>query len=156
MFTAIGICSALVLRWKSLSNRIHGRFARGHGEQRDSANPVNEITSRPARTLTTRLRDMARQIEATLGNDNSWRIVFEEGLRGFAARISTLTTSLKFLDKAFDVPMAARIRATTRTVEDVARDFHRFCESPLIETVEEISTVFGITVTRVDHTRTGF
>jgi hypothetical protein len=224
---------------------------------------------------------MARQIEAALGNAGNWRIAFEDGLRGFAARISTLTTSLQLLDKPFDIPATesspeqwaidtdqriaeiffgmdsalecfvfalnaigylkspsdfcdittrnglrqicpnniasknahdkinprpgygkyfprvvacwsarselicevityhdvskhrscivhtssrgshslpvnpkspnASFHAAAQTVEDIARDFHRFCESLLIETVEEISSVFGIAVTRVDH-----
>ena len=243
---------------------------------------MNEIHFKTCTSAYNCLRDAARQIEAALGNDGNWRIVFEDGLRGFAARISTLTTSPELLDKPFDVPVAelspeqwaidtdqrtaeiffgmdsilecfvfalnaigylkcpsdfcditttkglrqicpnnvasknaqdktnprpgyakyfprvvacwsahseligeviiyhdvskhrscivhtssrgshslpndpkspgAIFRAATRTIEDVAQDFHRFCESLLIETVEEISTVFGIAVTRVDHT----
>ena len=48
---------------------------------------------------------------------------------------------------------AADLARFHQTIEDVARDFHRFSESLLIETVEEISTVFGIAVTIAGKSR---
>jgi hypothetical protein len=67
---------------------------------------VNEIHFKTCTSAYNCLRDMARQVEAALGNPGNWRIVFEDGLRGFAARISTLTASLQLLDKPFEVPAA--------------------------------------------------
>jgi len=227
------------------------------------------------------LRAMARHIEQTHGNVGDWRILFEGGLRGFAARITTVMHGLLRLDEPFQVPtdqlnpeqwaidtdrligeiffgmdsalecfvfalnaagylklplgfcdintpeglkkirpdnivsnnpsdkrnplpgyaavfpriaahwtknqpLIAEImeyhdvskhrscivfaaspehhglpnqpklsgslhRTATRTVEEVAKEFHTFCESLMIETVEEFSSVFGIPVGRTDH-----
>lgn len=67
---------------------------------------MNEIHFKTCTSAYNCLRDMARQVEAAMGNAGNWRIVFEDGLRGFAARISTLTASLQLLDKPFEVPAA--------------------------------------------------
>jgi hypothetical protein len=227
------------------------------------------------------LREMACRIEQADGSGGDWRILFEDGLRGFAARISTVTESLCLLDQPFQIPagelspeqwaidtdkrigeiffgmdsaiecfvfalnavgylkspskfcdittasglkrirpdniaccnpnhknpfpgyseifprvvahwtahltLIAEItdfhdvskhrscivhtsspgchalpsqpkspksltRTSTRTVENIAKDFHSFCESLLIETVEEISSIFNIPIGRIDHT----
>ena len=42
-------------------------------------------------------------------------------------------------------------RPATRTVENIANEFHTFGETLLIEVVEELSCVFSITVNRIDH-----
>jgi hypothetical protein len=42
-------------------------------------------------------------------------------------------------------------RTATRTVEEIAKEFHTFCESLMIETVEELSSVFEIPVHRTDY-----
>jgi hypothetical protein len=47
---------------------------------------------------------MARNIEQTHGNSGGWRILFDDGLRGFAARMTTVIESLRLLDVPFLVP----------------------------------------------------
>lgn len=42
-------------------------------------------------------------------------------------------------------------RTANRTVEEIAKEFHIFCESLMIEAVEELSAVFGIPIDRIDH-----
>jgi hypothetical protein len=42
-------------------------------------------------------------------------------------------------------------RTANRTVEEIAKEFHTFCESLMIEAVEELSAVFGVPVDRTDH-----
>lgn len=42
-------------------------------------------------------------------------------------------------------------RTANRTVEEIAKEFHTFCESLMIETVEELSTLFGVPVDRKDY-----
>lgn len=50
------------------------------------------------------LRTMARIIETSHGDQDGWRIIFDEGMRGFAARISTVMESSRSLDEPFSVP----------------------------------------------------
>jgi hypothetical protein len=49
---------------------------------------------------------MGRLIEQSHGDQDGWRILFEEGMRGFAARIGTVVESFQLLDKPFSIPFA--------------------------------------------------
>jgi hypothetical protein len=50
------------------------------------------------------LREMACRIEQSQGSTTDWRILFVDGLRGFAARLTTITKSLGSLDRPFQTP----------------------------------------------------
>ena len=50
------------------------------------------------------LRAMALRIEQSHGNNSDWRVLFQDGLRGFAARITTVVGSLRLLDSPFQIP----------------------------------------------------
>ena len=51
------------------------------------------------------LHSMASRIEQSHGSNGGWRVQFEDGLRGFAARLTTVMKSLGLLDEPFLVPM---------------------------------------------------
>ena len=48
---------------------------------------------------------MGRIIERSSGGASDWRILFEDGLRGFAARLTTVTRSLQAMDDPFQIPL---------------------------------------------------
>ena len=47
---------------------------------------------------------MAARIEQSHGSNGDWRVQFEDGFRGFAARVTTVMESLRLLDEPFLVP----------------------------------------------------
>jgi len=47
---------------------------------------------------------MPRRIEQSHGSSGDWRVLFEDGLRGFAARITTVMGSSRLLDLPFQTP----------------------------------------------------
>jgi hypothetical protein len=51
------------------------------------------------------LRAMAARIEQSHGSNGNWRVQFEDGFRGFAARVTTVMESLRWLDEPFLVPI---------------------------------------------------
>ena len=51
------------------------------------------------------LREMAKQVEQAHGGQHDWRLLFENGLHGFAARLSTIVKSAELLDEPFAVPL---------------------------------------------------
>jgi hypothetical protein len=50
------------------------------------------------------LREMATRIEQSHGGTADWRVLFVDGLRGFAARVMTVFHGLARLDEPFQVP----------------------------------------------------
>lgn len=51
------------------------------------------------------LREMCRIIGQTFGAQDGWRIMFGDGIRGFAARLTTVMESHRLLDEPFSVPL---------------------------------------------------